>query len=206
MNEKTTPTEKIKELRNLSCAGIMDCKKALADANGQLQKALEILQQKGLTSADKKTTRLAKEGLIECYLHTGGKLGAIIEINCETDFVAKQQKFQDLAKNIAMQIAACPAVKYIRTEDIPNEVINLEKNIESSKDDLNKKTEDIKEKIITNRTKKKLAELTLLNQAYIRDPSITVEELIKQHIAILGENIQIRRFQRFELGETQKHN
>lgn len=202
MNENTISTKSIKELRSITSAGIMDCKRALDEAGGQVQKALEILRKKGLASASKKAHRPTTEGLIECYLHTGGKLGVIVEINCETDFVARQQKFQELAKNIAMQIAACPSVQYIRVEDIPDETIKLEQDIESSRNDLNEKALEIRKKIIASRTRKRLEELSLLNQKYIRDTNTTIEDLLKQHITILGENIQIKRFQRFVLGET----
>lgn len=191
----------VKELRDLTSAGMMDCKKALQDANGDLSKATEALRQKGLASASKKASRIAAEGLIECYIHTGGKLGVLIEVNCETDFVARQAKFQELAKNIAMQIAACPSVQYIRTESIPPSVIEEEKKIEASKDDLAKKPIEMREKIIEGRIQKRLKELSLMDQAFIRDASLTIEELVKQHISILGENIQIRRFERFILGE-----
>jgi elongation factor Ts len=131
----------------------------------------------------------------------GGKLGVIVEVNCETDFVARRPEFQELAKNIAMQIAACPSVEYITTASIPQEIVQREKDTEGSKDDLAKKPKEIKEKIVEGRIQKRLKELSLLDQYFIRDSSITIEELIKQNIAKLGENIQIRRFERFVLGE-----
>jgi len=180
---------------------MMDCKKALQDSNGDISKATEFLRQKGLASANKKAGRIAAEGVIESYIHTGGKLGVLVEINCETDFVARQSQFQELAKNIAMQIAACPTVQYVRLTDIPTNVIEEEKKIESLKDDLAKKPAEMKEKIVEGRIQKRLKELALLEQPFIRDASTTVEELVKQNIAILGENIQVRRFQRFILGE-----
>jgi elongation factor Ts len=191
----------VKELRDLTSAGMMDCKKALQEANGDISKATEALRQKGLASANKKATRIATEGLIECYIHTGGKLGVLVEVNCETDFVARQSKFQELAKNIAMQIAACPSVQYVHVHNIPPDIIEGEKKIELLKEDLAKKPAEMKEKIVEGRIQKRLKELALLDQAFIRDTSLTIEELIKQHIAILGENIQIRRFERFVLGE-----
>lgn len=191
----------VKELREITSAGMMDCKKALQEANGDISKATEALRQKGLASANKKANRIATEGLIECYIHTGGKLGVLVEVNCETDFVARQPKFQELTKNIAMQIAACPSVQYIKVQDIPLNVIEEEKRIELAKDDLGKKPQDIKEKIVEGRIQKRLKELSLLDQAFIRDSSLSIEELIKNNISILGENIQVRRFERFVLGE-----
>lgn len=191
----------VKELRDKTAAGMMDCKKALQDANGDMEKAMETLRQKGLATANKKSNRIATEGVIESYIHMGGKLGVIVEINCETDFVARRPEFQELAKNIAMQVAACPAVEYVALLNIPVEIVEKEKEIEASKDDLGNKPKEIKEKIIEGRIQKRLKELTLLDQFFIRDSTITIDELIKQNIAKLGENIQIRRFERFVLGE-----
>jgi len=191
----------VKELRDKTSAGMMDCKKALQDANGDMEKAMETLRQKGLASANKKSSRIATEGLIESYIHMGGKLGVIVEINCETDFVARRPEFQELAKNIAMQVAACPSVEYVSLSNVPLEVVEREKEIEGSKEDLGNKPKEIKEKIIEGRIQKRLKELTLLDQFFIRDSSISIDELIKQNIAKLGENIQIRRFERFVLGE-----
>jgi elongation factor Ts len=191
----------VKELRDKTAAGMMDCKKALQDANGDMEKAMETLRQKGLATANKKSNRIATEGVIESYIHMGGKLGVIVEINCETDFVARRPEFQDLAKNIAMQVAACPSVEYVSLSNVPVEVVEREKEIEASKEDLGNKPKEIKEKIIEGRIQKRLKELTLLDQFFIRDSAITIDELIKQNIAKLGENIQIRRFERFVLGE-----
>lgn len=191
----------VKELREKTSAGMMDCKKALQDSNGDMAKAMETLRQKGLASANKKSSRIATEGVIESYIHMGGKLGVIVEVNCETDFVARRAEFQDLARNIAMQIAASPLVEYINLQSIPSDIIEKEKEIESSKDDLAKKPLEIKEKIVEGRIQKRLKEMTLVDQVYIRDSSITIDELIKQNIAKLGENIQVRRFERFVLGE-----
>ena len=149
----------------------------------------------------KKASRVATEGIVEAYIHMGGKLGILVEINCETDFVARRSEFQELARNIAMQIAACPQVQYINGADIPSEVAEIEKKTEMEKDDLGNKPLEIKEKIVEGRIQKKLKEMVLVDQAYIKDSSITIEELVKQNIAALGENIQIRRFERFVLGE-----
>lgn len=191
----------VKELREKTSAGMMDCKKALQESNGDIEKAIEYLKQKGLASANKKSSRVATEGLIESYVHMGGKLGVMVELNCETDFVARNPDFQELARNIAMQIAACPTVKFIKLEDIPDSIIQEEKNIESLKDDLATKPNDIKNKILEGRIQKRLKEMVLLEQSFIRDNNMTVDELIKQNISKLGENIQIRRFEKFNLGE-----
>ena len=193
--------QSVKELRDKTSAGMMDCKKALQDANGDMAKAMETLRQKGLASANKKASRIATEGVIESYIHMGGKLGVMVEVNCETDFVARRPEFQELAKNIAMQIAASPSVEYINLQGIPPDIVEKEKEIESSKEDLAKKPAEIKEKIVEGRIQKRLKELTLMDQFFIRDSSITIDELIRQNVAKLGENIQVRRFERFVLGE-----
>ena len=191
----------VKELREKTGAGMMDCKKALTENDGDMTKAIEWLRQKGTISADKKQGRVAAEGLVESYIHTGGRIGVLVEVNCETDFVARREEFQDLVKNIAMQIAACPNVEFVKVEDIPEETVSKEKEIEMGRDDLEGKPDNIKEKIVSGRIGKRLNEISLLPQPYIRDQSITVEELVKQSIAQLGENIQVRRFVRFVLGE-----
>ena len=191
----------VKELRDKTSAGMMDCKKALQDSNGDMTKAMETLRQKGLASANKKASRIATEGVIESYIHMGGKLGVLVEVNCETDFVARRPEFQELAKNIAMQVAASPLVEYVSLTSIPLSIIEKEKEIESSKEDLAKKPKDIKEKIVEGRIQKRLKELSLMDQFFIRDSSITIEELVKHNIAKLGENIQIRSFEKFIIGE-----
>ena len=196
--------QSVKELREKTSAGMMDCKKALQDSNGDMAKAIETLRQKGLASATKKTSRIATEGVVESYIHMGGKLGVIVEVNCETDFVARRPEFQELAKNIAMQIAASPSVEYINLQSIPSDVVEKEKETESSKEDIVKKPKEIKEKIVEGRIQKRLKELTLLDQFFIRDSSITIDELLRQNISKLGENIQVRRFERFVLGEGLK--
>ena len=191
----------VKELRDKTSAGMMDCKKALQEADGDFAKAEEALKKKGLATAAKKSSRIATEGIVEAYIHMGGKLGIIVEVHCETDFVARRSEFQELARNIAMQIAACPQVQYINAADIPPEIAEREKKIEMEKDDLGNKPVDIKEKIVEGRIQKKLKEMVLVDQAFIRDSSMTIGELVKQNISTLGENIQIRRFERFVLGE-----
>ena len=191
----------VKELRDKTGAGMMDCKKALKENDGDLKLAIEWLRKKGISSADKKAGRVAAEGLVESYIHTGGRIGVLVEVNCETDFVARGEAFHSLVRNIAMQIAACPNVEYIKVEDIPQELIQKEKEIEMGRDDLGKKPVEIKEKIVQGRIEKRFKELSLLDQPYIRDQGITVDELIRQTIAQVGENIQVRRFVRFVLGE-----
>jgi elongation factor Ts len=191
----------VKELRDKTGAGMMDCKKALKENDGDINKATEWLRQKGITSAEKKSGRVAAEGIVDSYIHTGGRVGVLVEVNCETDFVARREEFQKLARNIAMQIAACPNVEYVKVADIPEDVAQKEKDIEMGRDDLSGKPENIKEKIVQGRIDKRLKELSLMDQSYIRDQNITVEELVKQTISQLGENIQVRRFTRFVLGE-----
>ncbi|MFM2315419.1 MAG: elongation factor Ts [Cyanobacteriota bacterium] len=191
----------VKELREKTGAGMMDCKKALTENEGDMTKAIEWLRQKGTISADKKQGRVAAEGLVESYIHTGGRIGVLVEVNCETDFVARREEFQELVKNVAMQIAACPNVEYVKVSDIPEDIVAREKEIEMGRDDLDGKPENIKEKIVTGRIDKRLNEIALLPQPYIRDQSITIDELVKDSISKLGENIQIRRFVRFVLGE-----
>lgn len=191
----------VKELRDKTGAGMMDCKKALQESEGDVTKAIEWLRQKGITSAEKKSGRVAAEGIVDSYIHTGGRVGVLVEINCETDFVARRDEFKALAKNIAMQVAACPQVEYVRESEIPPETVAKEKEIEMGRDDLGNKPQNIKEKIVLGRIEKRLKEISLLDQPYIRDQTITIDELVKQVAAQLGEKIEVRRFVRFVLGE-----
>jgi elongation factor Ts len=191
----------IKILRDKTSAGILACQKALEEAKGDMEKATEILRQKGLAMASKKVNRIVTEGIIDCYIHAGGKLGVMIELNCETDFVARRPEFRELAHNIAMQIAASSSVEFVTMLDIPTFIVEKEKTIELSTDDIQFKTVEMRERIAEGRLQKRLKELCLVDQPFIRDSSITIDTLIKQNIAILGENIQIRRFKRFVLGE-----
>ncbi|MEC4985610.1 MAG: translation elongation factor Ts [Oscillatoria sp. PMC 1068.18] len=191
----------VKELREKTGAGMMDCKKALQENDGDMTKASEWLRKKGISSADKKSSRVAAEGLIDSYIHTGGRIGVLVEVNCETDFVARNQAFQTLVRDVAMQIAACPNVEYVKVDDIPAEFADKEKEIEMGREDLKKKPDNIKEKIVQGRIEKRLKEISLMDQPYIKDQSITIEELVKNKVAELGENIQVRRFSRFVLGE-----
>lgn len=192
----------VKELRQKTGAGMMDCNKALKETNGNMTEAVAWLRQKNVVVVCRYPPRnTVTEGLIGSYIHTAGKIGVLVEVNCQTDFVARTQEFQTLVHNIAMQIAACPTVEYVNVADIPAEIIQKEKEIEIGRDDLINKAEQVKEKIVQGRIDKRLKEMSLLDQPYIRDHSITVEQLIKQAIAQLGENIQVRRFVRFVLSE-----
>ena len=286
----------VKELRDKTGAGMMDCKKALKENDGDIAKATEWLRQKGIASAGKKEQRVAAEGLVnsyiqpegqvgvlvevncqtdfvarneafqslvqnitrqaieaqdvqslmtqpyiddpsipveeavkqaiaqigeniqvrrferyaledstqgivDSYIHTGGRVGVLVEVNCQSEAVAKNEQFKALARNIAMQVAACPNVEYVKVEDIPQDISDKEKEIEMGRDDLAGKPDNIKEKIVQGRIVKRLQEMTLMDQPYIRDQSISVEELVKQHISQLGEDIQVIRFTRYVLGE-----
>jgi elongation factor Ts len=192
----------VKKLRDQTGAGMMDCKKALVDANGDVEVATEALRKKGLASAEKKASRAATEGVIEKYIHTGAKLGVMVEVNCETDFVAKRIEFQELAKAIAMQIAACPAVEVVSEADIDDAFIEKEKALEAQSEDLQGKPAEIVDKIVAGRVAKLVKTKLLLEQPYIRDPNMSVDELVKSYISKLGENIKVARFMRFNVGET----
>ena len=191
----------VKELRDKTGAGMMDCKKALNETEGNVDKAIEWLRKKGIASAEKKSGRVAAEGSIGSYIHTGSRVGVLLELNCETDFVARGEIFQSLLKDVAMQIAACPNVEYVSLDEIPKEVVDKEKQIEMGRDDLTGKPEQIKEKIVEGRIAKRLKELVLLDQPYIKDSALTVEQLVKQTAGKIGENIKVRRFTRYTLGE-----
>ena len=191
----------VKDLRDKTGAGMMDCKKALNETDGNLDKAIEWLRKKGIASAEKKSGRVAAEGAIGSYIHTGSRVGVLLELNCETDFVARGEIFQSLLKDISMQVAACPNVEYVCVDDIPQDVVEKEKLIEMGRDDLANKPEQIREKIVEGRIAKRLKELVLLDQPYIKDSALTVEQLVKQTAGKIGENIKVRRFTRYTLGE-----
>jgi elongation factor Ts len=193
----------VKKLRDQTGAGMMDCKKALLDNDGDYDKAIESLRLKGMATADKKASRNTNEGLIYSYIHTGSKLGILLEINCETDFVARREEFSELAKNIAMQLASNSEITVVSTKDISESLKQQVYNFESSKEDLQNKPEEIRNKIVEGRVEKSLKKQVLLEQEYIRDPNITVNEYIKQVVGLLGENIKIARFTRYILGETE---
>jgi len=194
--------EQIKLLREKTGAGMLNCKNALIETDGDFSKAVELLRKKGLASAEKKLTRNTKQGIITSYIHTGSKIGVLLELNCETDFVARRIEFQNLAKNLAMQIAANSSIEYISISQIPTNIWDEEVRIEAQREDLQNKPASIKESILKGRVEKNLINLTLLGQTCIRDPQITVEEYIKNHVSLLGENIQIGRFEKFVVGEN----
>ncbi|CAL0332518.1 unnamed protein product [Lupinus luteus] len=197
----TVSASLVKQLREETGAGMMDCKKALAETGGDLEKAQEYLRKKGLSSADKKSSRLAAEGRIGSYIHDS-RIGVLIEVNCETDFVGRSEKFKELVDDLAMQIVACPQVHYVSIEDIPETIRNKEKELEMQREDLASKPENIREKIVEGRVSKRLGELALLEQPFIKDDSLLVKDLVKQSVAAIGENIKVRRFVKFTLGET----
>lgn len=196
--------DQVKLLREKTGAGMVNCKNALVETKGDFEKAIEFLRQKGLASAEKKVTRNTKQGIISSYIHTGAKMGVLLELNCETDFVARRSEFQNLAKNLAMQIAASPSVSYVSLNEIPQNIWDSEMRIESQREDLKNKPQQIQEAIVKGRVEKTLIQFTLLAQPCIRDPQISVEEYIKNHIALLGENIQIGKFEKFIVGEPKK--
>ena len=191
----------VKELRDKTGAGMMDCKKALAENNGSVELSVEWLRKKGLSGADKKAGRIAAEGAITSYIHPGSRLGVMLEINCETDFVAASDGFNALASGLAMQIAASPGVLYVTPDEIPAEVFEREKEIEMGREDLKSKPEAIRAKIAEGRVQKLAQEMCLLPQPYLMDQSKTVEQAIKETIATIGEKISLRRFVKFQLGE-----
>jgi len=191
----------VKKLREETGAGMMNCKKALAENNGDYEKAVESLRLKGMATADKKASRSTDEGIIYAYIHTGSKLGILVEVNCETDFVARRPEFTELAKNVAMQIASNPEIEVVSNDDISEETKNEAWKFESIKEDLKNKPEEIQNKIIQGRVDKNLKRKVLLEQEFIRDPNITVNEYIKQVVGVIGENIRVKRFTRYVLGE-----
>ncbi|KDP33708.1 hypothetical protein JCGZ_07279 [Jatropha curcas] len=191
----------VKQLREETGAGMMDCKKALSETGGDLEKAQEYLRKKGLSTADKKSSRLAAEGRIGSYIHDS-RIGVLIEVNCETDFVGRSEKFKELVDDLAMQVVACPQVQFVSIEDISESILSKEKELEMQREDLLSKPENIREKIVEGRVSKRLGELALLEQPFIKDDSLLVKDLVKQTVAALGENIKVRRFVRFTLGET----
>jgi elongation factor Ts len=190
----------VKELREKTGAGIMDCKKALSQCNGDTGKAVDFLRKKGLATAAKRAGRATTEGIVESYIHMDSKLGVLVEINCETDFVAKNEDFKEFAKNIAMHITATNPVG-IRQEDVPKETIDKEKEIYRAQVLEMGKPEKIVDKIVEGKLNKFFKDNCLMNQAYVRDPDITIEDLLKDMIAKIGENITIKRFARFKIGE-----
>ena len=191
---------KVKELREKTGTGMMDCKEALTAAGGDFEKAIDILRKKGLSAATKRSSKAAKDGAVASYIHMGGKIGVMVEINCETDFVAKTEDFKTMTKDIAMHIAASNPL-YLRPDEIPDDALNREKGIYRSQLQEEKKPEKIWDKIIEGKLKKFYEDVCLTEQKFIKNQDITVETLINNMIAKTGENIIIRRFARFQLGE-----
>lgn len=190
----------VKELREKTGAGMLDCKKALEEANGDLTKAAEILREKGLSAAANKAGRIATEGVVESYIHAGGRIGVLVEVNCETDFVAKTDSFKEFARDIAMQIAAANP-QYVRREEVPQEDLDKEREILKNQALNEGKPANIVEKMVEGRMSKFYEEFCLLEQSFIKDPDKTINALLNEKVATIGENISIRRFVRYELGE-----
>jgi elongation factor Ts len=193
-------TGMIKELRGATGAGMLDCRKALQEADGDYQKAVDFLREKGMATAAKRADRDASNGVVELYSHGAGRVGVMVEVNCETDFVARSEQFRTLAHELALQIAAA-APRYIREAEIPQLVLDHETEIARARVKEEGKPDSVADKIVEGRLAKFKDEVVLLRQAYIRDENVKVEQLVMQNIAAIGENIVIRRFQRWELGE-----
>lgn len=196
----TISAKTVMQLREKTGAGIMDCKEALTECNGDMDSAVDFLRKKGLATAAKRAGRAMTEGVIQSYIHMDGKLGVLVEVNCETDFVAKNDDFNAFAKNLAMHIAAMNPVA-IRPEDVPEEIVSKEKEIYRAQVLEMGKPEKIADKIVDGKMQKYFKENCLLNQAYVRDPDMTIEDLLNEMIAKIGENISIKRFARFRIGE-----
>lgn len=192
--------EMIKDLRERTGAGILDCKKALAENGDDLEKAIDWLRAKGIASAAKKSARAAAEGIVEAYIHAGGKIGVLLEINCETDFVAMNAQFKELARQIAMHIAAS-APEYVRREEIPAAAVEREKAVQMERVMAEGKPQHIAAKIVEGRLAKWYEEVCLLDQRFIMDDTKTVDQVVKEMVGTIGENIQVRRFTRFVMGE-----
>ncbi len=190
----------VKELRERTGAGMMDCKKVLTEANGDMDKAIELLREKGLAKAAKKAGRVAAEGIVEAYIHGNGRIGVLLEVNSETDFVAKNQEFRDFVKDIAMQIAATNPL-HVSREEVPADAIEKEREILKAQALNEGKPEKIVDKMVEGRLDKYYKEICLLEQPFIKDPDKTVQQLLVEKIATIGENLNIRRFVRFEKGE-----
>ena len=197
---KAISAELVKQLREKTGAGVMDCKQALTESDGELDKAVEFLRKKGLATAAKRAGRATSEGTIQSYIHMGGKLGVMVEVSCETDFVAKNEDFQEFARNMAMHIAASNPLG-INPEDIPQEVLDKEKEIYRAQAAESGKPDKIVEKITEGKINKFVKDNCLMNQAYVRNPEITVADLLNELIAKIGENITIKRFVRFQVGD-----
>ncbi|MBT9544501.1 MAG: translation elongation factor Ts [Candidatus Sericytochromatia bacterium] len=193
--------EMVKTLREKTGVGMMECKKALLETEGDLEKAQDYLRKKGLADAAKRGDRTTAEGLIEAYIHMGGQIGVMLELNCETDFVARNETFKTLAKDIAMHIAASNPL-YVNKEEVPAELVAKEKEILMAQPDMASKPENVREKIIEGRIEKFYEQICLLNQPFVKDPSLKIADLVNKSISTLGEKIQVKRFTRFSVGEN----
>ncbi len=191
----------VKELRESTGAGIMDCKQALQEAGGDMEKALRILREKGLAGAQKKAGRSAADGIVDAYIHLNNRIGVLLEVNCETDFVARNETFRAMVHDVAMHIAAARPL-YVSPEEIPEEVLEQEREINRNRALKEGKPEKVVDKIVEGRMKKYYEEVCLLEQPFVKDPEITVGELVQRTIAAVGENIVVRRFARFQVGEA----
>jgi len=195
-------TEMVKELRERTGAGVLDCRKALQEAQGDIEKAINILREQGVAAAAKKAARVAREGLVEAYIHPGARVGSLIEVNCESDFVARTPEFRALAHDLAMQVAAAKPL-YVSREDVPAEVVEAERKIYEAQLAEEPKPEHVKANIIAGKLNKFFEEVCLMEQPFIKEETTRVRDLVAQYIARLGENIVVRRFARFAIGEEQ---
>jgi elongation factor Ts len=189
----------VKELRDKSGAGMMDCKKALAATGGDLEKAMDELRKQGLASAKKKSARVTKDGAVDSYIHAGGKIGVMVEVGVETDFVSRSEPFKEFTHDLAMHVAAAAPI-WVSREEVPDDVLAREKSIYAEQ--VKGKPENVVEKIITGKLEKFFAETCLMEQAFIKDPDRTIEQLRTDLVGVIGENVEVRRFVRFQLGET----
>lgn len=197
----TISADLVKTLREKTGVGMMECKKALVETSGDIEKAQEFLRKKGLADAAKRGDRTTAEGMIESYIHMGGQIGVLLELNCETDFVARNENFKTLAKDIAMHIAAS-APQYVSKEEVPADLVNKEKDILMAQPDMASKPENVREKIIEGRIEKFYEQICLMNQPFVKDPSVKIADLVNKSISTIGEKIQVKRFVRFSVGES----
>ena len=193
-------SQMVKELRERTQAGMMDCKRALEATGGDMEKAIDYLREKGLAQAAKKASRVAAEGVVDAYIHGDGRIGVLIEVNCETDFVAKTEAFRELVRELAMQVAAMKA-EYVERSEVPQAVIEREREVQRTRALNEGKPANVVDKIVDGRMEKFFEQVCLMEQPYMRDPDKKIQDLIKEKIAVLGENIRVRRFVRFERGE-----
>lgn len=192
-------SQMVKELRDKTNAGMMDCKKALTETEGDMEKAVDLLRQKGLAVAAKRADRATSEGIVECYIHAGGKLGVMVEVGCETDFVAKTDDFKNFARDIAMHVAAVNPVSVSR-EDVPADYVAREREIYKNQALESGKPENIVDKIVSGKIEKFLSEICLMEQKYVKNPDLSIQDLLNELVAKMGENISIKRFARFQIG------